>query len=130
MEGQMKTTMQPLELIEVMHRGKQTTVQTAAQLEEVDKEYLVTSPGEEYKLKYAVPSLEQGMERTYFIQSRGFYMEWLRKHWLEPSSGEELREPLKLDEELIRTLYQSWDKKRVDFERDFFDTMVPINELN
>ncbi|MBK8504736.1 MAG: hypothetical protein IPL46_22515 [Saprospiraceae bacterium] len=130
MEDQMKTTMQPLELIEVMHRGKQTTAHTAAQLEEVDKEYLVTSPGEEYKLKYAVPSLVQGMERTYFIQSRGFYMEWLRKHWLEPANGEEMREPLKLNQELIRSLYQSWDKKRIDFEHDFFKTMVPINELN
>ena len=42
--------------------------------------YLVTYPRETYSLTYTLP--ESNEEYVYFLESRGYYYEWIRKNWL------------------------------------------------
>lgn len=42
--------------------------------------YLVNLPGDEYELKYRLPETEAGFE--YFIDTKGYYLEWMRENWL------------------------------------------------
>jgi len=41
---------------------------------------LVTLPGDRYWLKYRLP--QRGSRYEYFIESRGYYLEWMRKEWI------------------------------------------------
>lgn len=43
--------------------------------------YLVTMPGDEYTLVYELPGEASTYE--FFLQSRGYYLEWLRTEWLK-----------------------------------------------
>jgi hypothetical protein len=42
---------------------------------------LVTFPGDEYRLKYSLPSSHT--EYELFVETRGYYLEWMRKEWIE-----------------------------------------------
>jgi hypothetical protein len=42
---------------------------------------LVTLPGDSYTLKYSLPDSEY--EYELFLESRGYYLEWIRKEWIE-----------------------------------------------
>lgn len=44
------------------------------------KQYLVTYPGASYGLHFDLPRL--GPELELFLESRGYYYEWIRKQWL------------------------------------------------
>jgi len=46
----------------------------------VSDDYLVTFPGDEYILEYPL-MVEPGYE--YFIESKGYYIEWIREEWLK-----------------------------------------------
>ena len=41
---------------------------------------LVTSPGDRYAVHFRLPVCPTDYE--YFLESRGYYMEWMRKEWL------------------------------------------------
>jgi len=42
---------------------------------------LVTLPGDSYDLQYTLPGAEG--EYELFLESRGYYLEWIRKEWIE-----------------------------------------------
>ncbi len=41
---------------------------------------LVTLPGDRYVLKYNLPGDASGYE--FFLESRGYYLEWIRQEWI------------------------------------------------
>jgi hypothetical protein len=41
---------------------------------------LVTGPGDRYAIQYRLPGRPRAYE--YFLESRGYYMEWMRQEWL------------------------------------------------
>lgn len=44
-------------------------------------QYLVTFPGEKYKAFYSLPDDNRLFE--YFIESKGYYLEWMREEWVK-----------------------------------------------
>jgi hypothetical protein len=64
--------------------------------------HLVTLPGEEVRMRFAVP--EPKGARAYFLQSRGYYYEWMREEWLreeDPAQADAfLADPLRALREL------------------------------
>ncbi len=42
--------------------------------------YLVTNPGDNYRLRFELPDDAQRL--TFFLESRGYYYEWMRPEWL------------------------------------------------
>jgi hypothetical protein len=43
-------------------------------------QHLITFPGDSYTLKYELPDRNTGYEL--FLESRGYYLEWIRKEWI------------------------------------------------
>lgn len=50
--------------------------------------YLVTYPGDSYSLFYQLP--DDYLSYVYFIESKGYYYEWMRDAWLKEESQENL----------------------------------------
>jgi hypothetical protein len=51
---------------------------------------LTTLPGDSYTLLYSLP--DDGREYEVFIESRGYYLEWIRKEWLPEENATHLAE--------------------------------------
>ncbi|MCH7573894.1 MAG: hypothetical protein IIA59_02100 [Candidatus Marinimicrobia bacterium] len=95
-------------------------------IEKSDNQFLITSPGESYYFNYNIPPSER-MEKTVFVQSKGYYTEWIRGEWLMPRSAGYQFDLLRVDE-TIAQLRQSWLANRGLIESEFFKTKIPLGE--
>jgi hypothetical protein len=91
-----------------------------------DEDYLVTYPGHSYEFDFKIAEAPAGMRKSLFIQSKGFYIEWLRKDWLLPEGKEPFKKNLDLNDSLIVSLYREWDCQKATMEDYFFETMVSV----
>lgn len=73
-------SVEPLRLAptRVMKQGVEDPVATALLADGPDA--LITLPGDEYELVYELPERALGSEL--FLESRGYYLEWMREEWL------------------------------------------------
>lgn len=63
---------------------------------------LVTFPGDEYTLSYDLPADETSYEL--FLESRGYYLEWMREKWTEETNPERVADMLFAPERMMRIL--------------------------
>ena len=89
-----------------------------------DNEYLVTYPAEAYHAIFQVPKQKDNLNRTYFLKSKGYYIEWLRQEWFIPYNEDSLVQELKMDDETITKTARLWKSKKNDFEKDFFSSKI------
>ncbi len=95
------------------------------QIREKDDHYQVTYPGESYILKFRPEPVQEGMIRSYFLESRGFYIEWLRQEWLKKNITRANDLKFELNDETIMKTAQLWLKKKHRFEEDFYQLKIP-----
>ncbi len=95
-------------------------------IQKADSLYLETNPSDSYSLYYSVPP-EPSEATTLFIQSQGYYTEWLRGNWIRQP---DLAESFNLDDlpHTLRMLADSWALNREEIEQMFFQTRIPIRE--
>lgn len=93
-------------------------------IEQSDDRYLITYPAESYLLKFDVGDEPESMKRTYFLGSRGFYIEWIRQDWLESLSTTKEELGFQLNEASIIKAARCWITKKADFERQFFNSRI------
>ncbi len=94
------------------------------QLARHDGSYLVTNPGESYRFTYHLTP-PSGSEVSLFIQSQGYYTEWIRGNWLR-ASREGYRFDLSRIDEVLSQLGVSWIRGKDDIEHRFFQTRIPL----
>jgi len=90
-----------------------------------DGRYLVTYPGDLYRVSYALPPVPAGMERSYFLASRGYYVEWMRMDWIAGRDAGEAP-PMEFDDALLQRTARTWLQKRGDLEARFYGTRLPL----
>jgi hypothetical protein len=74
----------------VLKEGKEDSRAMAALLD--SSRVLITMPGDWYTLKYRLP--ENGTGYELFLESRGYYLEWIRKEWIAEENPFRLAEML------------------------------------
>ena len=97
----------------------------AKEFSEDDDRYFITYPGEQYLLSFNLPGFKVESEATYFIRSKGYYIEWLRKEWLKRPQSDSLQN-FELNDKTILHAAQLWASKRDEFEKKFYDLKVPL----
>ena len=95
-------------------------------LKEPDEKYLVTNPGESYYLSYKSQS-DDSINISTFVQSKGYYIEWIRGDWLVNNSGKYKFNMFEVDKTLMQ-LQSSWLESRSLIEDRFFKTRIPLKE--
>ena len=113
----------PEEIYDVEHHERSDILRL---VENSDKEYLVTNPGESYYFHYYV-TVDEGFDKTYFIKSKGYYTEWLRGDWLSTESLEYSFDLFNVDQTITR-LRESWLANRELMENEFFKSRIPLKE--
>lgn len=89
-----------------------------------DERYCVTYPGEWLDLTFSVPHAAV-MNRTYFVVSKGYYVEWVRPGWVKENRnlpGFDLNN----DAQNRETLSKLWMAKKDTFEEQFFSHKIPV----
>jgi hypothetical protein len=87
-----------------------------------DKQYLVTSPSDCYYLAFKPAPVPPGSVRDWFVRTSGYYIEWLRRDWLQS-------EPVARFEFGDKSIMQAaslWLEKKPDMERRFLETKLPV----
>ncbi len=78
---------------------------------------LVTLPGDTVKLTYELPQPPQCYE--YFLESRGYYLEWMRENWLEQEDRAMAMKIITNPQAALKTL--AADYKRIEAQmEDYF----------
>jgi hypothetical protein len=94
-----------------------------AAIAEDDGSYLVTYPGEWLDLSFNLPPTT-GRQRTMFLYSKGYYIEWVRPEWVRERAdvrGFDFSEPATLRTRLA----ELWSAKKDTFESHFFQRRIP-----
>lgn len=100
-----------------------TPIEGAARnLAAVDDSYVETRPGSAMRLGFDLGEAPKGLARTYFLAAEGYYIEWLRREWLERSSAE----PFQPRDEALVTAMQIWETSREAYRERFDATRIPV----
>ena len=102
--------------IEVNQNG--VSVDEAHQLLTDPEAALTTLPGDIYTLVYQLPKDFENYEL--FLESRGYYLEWIREEWLEDENPALAAMMLFNPERALRVLAPEFKKVEVDMEKKFW----------
>lgn len=79
---------------------------------------LVTQPGDTLALVYELPATGEPFEC--FLQSRGYYLEWMRESWLAEENAERLARLFIAPAVSLRELAPEYKKVEHELEREFW----------
>jgi hypothetical protein len=82
--------------------------------------HLVTYPRDAYTIRFELPAGDQEL----FLESRGYYYEWIRKSWLGEESSWDLMRMLLDPEGAMRRLAPTYKRIESDMERVFWQSRV------
>lgn len=81
---------------------------------------LVTLPGDTVELVYALPQPAGSYE--YFLESRGYYLEWMREDWLQEDDQQMAIAMLRQPEVALRLMAPRYKRIEADLERYFWSS--------
>jgi hypothetical protein len=87
-----------------------------------DKEYLITRPGDRLQVHFDTVTGEAGSDRSFFLASDGYYIEWMRKDWLTNGRQQKFRPGT---ESLLRAI-NSYAEKRDQYREEFESTRIEV----
>ncbi|MGE5179647.1 MAG: hypothetical protein ACM3PF_11170 [Bacteroidota bacterium] len=79
---------------------------------------LVTMPGDEYVIEYRVSDPSDRYE--YFLEARGYYLEWMRPEWAKETSQERLVECFLTPNATLRRLAPEYKRIEAGMESQFW----------
>lgn len=82
--------------------------------------YLMTFPGEEYKLRFEIP---EG-DGEFFLETRGYYYEWMRSQWLTDENQHEVARIFLAPSDALRRLAPAYKKVEEDMESVFWQSKI------
>jgi len=84
------------------------------------EESLVTLPGDEYRLLYELP--DDSEEWELFLESRGYYLEWMRDEWLQDENPTLAAKMLLMPRQMLRDLAPAFKAVEPAMETFFWES--------
>jgi hypothetical protein len=109
-------TAQALEPASVLRHGRPDAAALACLVEHTGP--IVTQPGDTLSLVYELPAGRVGDEL--FLQSRGYYLEWMRDAWLAEESPEKLARMFLAPRAALRELAPAYKRVEPELEATFW----------
>lgn len=96
--------------------------QARSNLYAADDNYVVTKPGEYVRLHFDVGHAQKNAQRTWFLAAEGYYIEWMRKEWLETTSTTAFVP----NDETLLTAIGLWELQRDEFRERFESARIHV----
>jgi hypothetical protein len=88
-----------------------------------DHDYLETSPGQRFFVRFDPSPLTSGERRTFLLSSQGYYTEWIRGDWLRAARSPRAFAPT--EAALVEAIAR-WRVERSSLEARFEKQRVPV----
>lgn len=85
-----------------------------------DSTYLVTYPGDEYEVTYDLSTFSQSS--SLFIDSRGYYIEWMREEWLAEQDLSKIRRMFLFPRQALSRLTPAYKSMEPEMEEIFWNS--------
>lgn len=106
--------------VRVMKKGIEDSAAKAALAS--DDRYLFSMPGDAYRIDFALPPVDGGYQL--FLKTRGYYLEWMRSHWLDDKDLVRLRMLAEHPERYLRREAARYKRYESTMEKEFWDSRI------
>lgn len=117
-----KDKVKPIEITptNILNKGK---VDNTALLEIKNPEkYLISMPGSEYKFNFTLPSADTDYEL--FLYSKGYYLEWMREHWLKDKDLLKLKQMVDNPKKYLMVEAKNYKRYETTMEHEFWNSKI------
>ena len=98
--------------------------ETGERVEAFASRPLTTLPGDAYRLVYRLPPAPDRYEL--FLESRGYYLEWLRQEWLGEEDDAAVRRLLWDPRQALRDLAPAFHARQAEMEKAFWSSRYAV----
>lgn len=88
-----------------------------------DSLHLISLPGDEYNLHFDFPDSES-KKYSLFLCSKGYYLEWMREHWLKDKNPLKLYEMIYLPKKYLKDEAQAFKNYEKSMEEIFWNSKI------
>lgn len=88
-----------------------------------DERYLTTHPGTRFDAVFDTGGAGADHSRTFFLASQGYYIEWIRREWLQREADDL---PALATNDMLLQALKRWRAVKADYEDQFFRTKIPV----
>ncbi len=85
-------------------------------------QYLISMPGCEYRFDFELPELDT--EYELFLCSKGYYLEWMREHWIKDKDLLKLKQMLDNPERYLKSEAANYKMYEIQMEEEFWNSKI------
>ncbi|MCH8902403.1 MAG: hypothetical protein IIA45_00575 [Bacteroidetes bacterium] len=119
---------EPLEILPKMVLDKGMVDKDALARVISPDDYLISMPGDEYKFKFILPAEDQDYEL--FLYSKGYYLEWMREHWLKDKNLLKLRQMIQNPSKYLKVEAAIYKQYESQMEQEFWNSRIDTKEFS
>ncbi|MBE0663894.1 MAG: hypothetical protein IH597_15665 [Bacteroidales bacterium] len=84
--------------------------------------YLISMPGDEYKFNFTLP--QENADYELFLYSKGYYLEWMREHWLKDKDLTKLAQMVYAPESFLKAEARDFKIYESSMEQAFWNSRI------
>jgi len=104
----------------ILNKGKLDT--KALKSLTAEDEYLISMPGSAFKFEFHLPKADTDYEL--FLYSKGYYLEWMREHWLKDKDLFKLKELIDNPEKFLKREAELYKEYETTMESEFWNSKI------
>jgi len=104
----------------ITHKGTLDNI-ALSEINSPDK-YLLSMPGSEYKFKFTLP--RANTDYDFFLYSKGYYLEWMREHWIKDKDLLKLKQMVDNPKKYLREEAESYKQYEATMEKAFWNSKI------
>ena len=85
-------------------------------------------PGSEYKFNFILPASDSDYEL--FLYSKGYYLEWMREHWIKDENMFKLRQMVESPKTFLKTEAKDYKLYEKTMEQEFWDSKIDTKSFS
>ena len=87
-----------------------------------NKKRLISMPGSEYKFNFILP--KENTEYDLFLYSKGYYLEWMRDHWIKDKDLFKLYQMVNTPKKYLKDEAKNYKKYETNMEQEFWNSKI------
>ena len=84
--------------------------------------YLISMPGSEYSFSFNLP--DKNADYELFLYSKGYYLEWMREHWMKDKDLLKLRQMVDHPKDYLKAEARAYKRYEQVMEQEFWNSRV------
>ena len=85
-------------------------------------DYLISMPGSAYKFNFDLP--QQNEDYELFLYSKGYYLEWMREHWIKDKDLLKLRQMVVHPKKYLKLEAKDYKRYEANMEQEFWNSKI------